>query len=65
MNIISLLTFSCLAIGIGSEAFSSTGCFRAAVLDQVRQVDYSSKQRTIELNLEMYERSVKLAKENV
>lgn len=53
----------CFALVIGTVA--SNGCFRAAILDQVREVEPNSLAKSIELNLKLFESSAKLAKQNV
>lgn len=68
-QILSLTVLSCtllgfLAIGHALSSHSSPGCFRAAILDQIMEVD-ASKAKSIELNLQMYEQTAKLAKEQV
>lgn len=58
-----ILLFLC-ASTLNAER-AKTGCFRAAVFDQVRQIDEQSIPKTIELNLNLYERAAVKAKENV
>lgn len=57
--ILTITTLFEISLGFSAQP----GCFRAAILDQVLQVDESAV-KTVELNLELYDRSAKLAKEN-
>lgn len=58
--ILTITTLFEISLGFSAQP----ECFRAAILDQVLQVDESAV-KTVELNLELYDRSAKLAKENV
>lgn len=64
MNLKYLVLLLFCASTLNAER-AKPGCFRAAVFDQVRQVDQHSIPKTIELNLNLYERAAVKAKENV
>lgn len=63
MNLKYLVLLLFCASTLNAER-AKPGCFRAAVFDQVRQVDQHSIPKTIELNLNLYERAAVKAKEN-
>ena len=69
-----LFVFVCFAIfaSVFGVSKAPKGCFRAAALDHVQQIDGNifnpsdeNLKNEIEFNLEMYEKAGKLAKENV
>lgn len=59
------LKLASFAFVIGTVASASNGCFRAAILDQVHQVERESLSKSIKLNFEVLESGAKLAKQNV
>lgn len=65
MNQLYITLASFALVIVGSVSSASNGCFRAAVVELVHQVERDSQAKSIKLNLDVLESAAKLAKQNV